>query len=61
MNGIFVDTSGWYAAIDRKDRGHPESDTAGLDRPVPNAGLAYTGDGNDLCFPLPPSGPAQAG
>lgn len=22
MNGIFVDTSGWYAAIDRKDRGH---------------------------------------
>ena len=22
MNGIFVDTGGWYAAIDRKDRDH---------------------------------------
>jgi predicted nucleic acid-binding protein len=22
MNGIFVDTGGWYAAIDRQDRSH---------------------------------------
>jgi predicted nucleic acid-binding protein len=23
MNGVFVDTSGWYAMIDRKDNSHP--------------------------------------
>lgn len=48
MNGIFVDTGGWYAAIDRKDRDHEAARRFLENNSLPLITTDYVMDETDL-------------